>query len=74
MEKTKVVSFRLPESLVTKLDDAAKGSIWWKRNTVVVNILQNVLDHADANSRRLLIREAGWSNVIESIEVKTREK
>lgn len=74
MEKTKVVSFRLPESLVTKLDEAVKGSIWWKRNTVVVNILQNVLDHADANSRRLLIREAGWSNAIESIEVKKKEK
>lgn len=74
MEKTKVVSFRLPESLVTKLDEAVKGSIWWKRNTVVVNILQNVLDHADANSRRLLIREAGWGNAIESIEVKIKEK
>lgn len=74
MEKTKVVSFRLPESLVTKLDEAVKGSIWWKRNTVVVNILQNVLDHADANSRRLLISEAGWGNAIESIEVKIKEK
>lgn len=74
MEKTKVVSFRLPESLVTKLDEVVKGSIWYRRNSIVVNILQNVLDHADANSRRCLMSQTQWRNTIESIEVKIKEK
>lgn len=74
MEKAKVVSFRLPESLVEKLDEVVRGTIWYKRNAIVVNILQNVIDHADSHTRNLLITNGGWHHTIESIEVKLKEK
>jgi metal-responsive CopG/Arc/MetJ family transcriptional regulator len=47
MEKTKVISVRLSESLIGKLDKATTDLRYWKRNAVIEQILQAVLDTAD---------------------------
>ena len=56
MEKTKVISLRLSESLLAKLDEKAAWSKYWKRNAVVSQILEGVLDGADDDSIRILLR------------------
>ena len=56
MEKTKVISLRLSESLLAKLDAKAASHIYWKRNAFINQILEGVLDGADDESIRCLLR------------------
>lgn len=42
MEKTRVISVRLPESLIQRLDEIAEGHYYWKRNAIIEKSLQAV--------------------------------
>lgn len=55
MEKTRVISVRLPESLIKDLDKLAEGHYYWKRNAIIEKSLQAVVYAADyANFQRIL--------------------
>lgn len=56
MEKTKVISVRLSESLLAKLDEKAAWFRYWKRNAFINQVLENVLEGADDKSIQLLLR------------------
>ena len=56
MEKTKVISVRLSESLLAKLDQKALRFRYWRRNAFIAQVLENVLEGADENSIMLLLR------------------
>lgn len=62
MEKTKVISLRLSESLLAKLDAKAAWSRYWKRNAFINQILEGVLDGADDESMRYLLNHWRFSN------------
>lgn len=47
MEKTKVISVRLSESLVNELNKAVADLKYWTRNALIEQILQAVIDTAD---------------------------
>lgn len=62
MEKTKVISVRLSESVLEKLDEKAAWSRYWKRNAVIAQVLEGVLYGADDESFRLLLRHYRFSD------------
>lgn len=47
MEKTKVFSIRVSESLDKKIQKILANHIWWKRNTAITHIIECVCDCAD---------------------------
>lgn len=52
MEKTRIVSVRLPESLIQRLDELAKDYRYWSRNAIIEKSLQAVAfatDYPDLN-------------------------
>lgn len=55
MEKTKVISVRLTESLLAKLEAKAAWSRYYKRNAFITQVLEGVLDGADDESIKLLL-------------------
>lgn len=61
MEKTKVISVRLSESLLAKLDEKAGWSRYYKRNAVITQVLNGVLDGADNESFTRLLRHWNFS-------------
>lgn len=62
MEKTKVISVRLTESLLKKLETKTNMFRYYKRNAVVSQILEGVLDGADDDSLRTLVKHWSWSD------------
>lgn len=56
MEKTKVVSVRLPESLVNKLDEVVKAHKYWKRNSAIEQALTAFAYAADHNTQYDILR------------------
>lgn len=62
MEKTKVISVRLTESLLAKLEAKAAWSRYYKRNAFITQVLEGVLDGADDASIKLLLRHWRFSN------------
>lgn len=57
MEKTKVVSVRLPESLLNKLDEVVKDHKYWKRNSVIEQALTAFAYAADHTTQYNIL---GW--------------
>lgn len=62
MEKTKVISVRLKESLLAKLEAKAAWSCYYKRNAFITQVLEGVIDGADDASIKLLLRHRRFSN------------
>lgn len=56
MEKTKVVSVRLPERLIAKLDECQHRHRYWKKNAVIVQALSAFLDSADPKTLYDILR------------------
>lgn len=56
MEKTKVVSVRLPERLIAKLDECQHRHRYWKKNAVIVQALSAFLDSADPKTQYDILR------------------
>lgn len=74
MEKTKVVSFRLAVSLLNRFNDFCLSMGYWKRNTILVCLLQNLLANASTSDLQKLVRWHRWNNcklkiTIEEIEI-----
>lgn len=47
MSKSHVFSLRVPDLLNRKIEKIVSCHIWWKRNTVITQILECVCDCAD---------------------------
>ena len=71
MEKTKVISVRLSESLLKKLETKTNMLRYYKRNAVVSQILEGVLDGADDDSLRTLVKH--WSMSSKKLKVTVEE-
>ena len=56
MEKTKVVSVRLPERLIAKLDECQHRHRYWKKNAVIVQALSVFLNTADPKTQYNILR------------------
>lgn len=51
MEKTKVVSVRLPKRLIAELDESQLRHRWWKKNAIIVQALSVFLETADPKTQ-----------------------
>lgn len=56
MEKTKVISVRLPERLIAKLDECSLRHRFWKKNAIIVQALSAFLDCADPHTQYDMLR------------------
>lgn len=56
MDKTKIVTFRLQESIVEQLDGFTSIHSYWKRTRVLVAIINAFFKYADAGTRFAIIR------------------
>lgn len=56
MEKTKVVSVRMPERLVTKLVECQCRHRWWNKNAIINQALTAFLEAADAGTQYDILR------------------
>lgn len=71
MEKTKVISVRVSETLLKKLDSKLKDFPYYKRNGIICKILEGVLDGADNDSLRTLVKH--WLFSDKKLTVTVRE-
>lgn len=56
MSKSHVFSLRVPDHLNKKIEKIVSSHIWWKRNTVITQILECVCDCADYDTIFKLIK------------------
>lgn len=56
MNKTKVVSIRVNERIIKKLDEHAHTLRWWKRNAIIEAILFHFLNTVDIVDLRSVVR------------------
>lgn len=56
MNKTKVVSIRVDERILKKLDERANTLRWYKRNAIIEAILFHFLNTVDLNDLRAVVR------------------
>nr|DAE32416.1 MAG TPA: Arc-like DNA binding domain protein [virus sp. ctQiC1] len=47
MAKSHVFSLRVPDYLYKKIEKVVSSHVWWKRNTVIAQIVECVCDCAD---------------------------
>ena len=62
MDKTKIVTFRLQEDLLTDLDEFVKTHYYWKRSFIIVAIIWAFFRLASAGTRFNIIRIAFQKN------------
>ena len=55
-ENLKLISVRLDEDLINKLDEVAKNHSWWKRSDIIRNILIAALAEMSAGDLYNMIR------------------
>lgn len=79
-ENLKLVSVRMDEDIIKKLDEIAHNHIYWKRSDIIRNILIAVLAEMSAGDIYNMIRYAWYKkNVVDAKfeitdELKTYEK
>lgn len=56
MSKTKVISIRVDERIIKKLDDHAKTIRWYKRNAIIEAILFHFLNTVNVVDLRSVVR------------------
>lgn len=61
MEKTLVVSFRLPYSLIKEFVAFCITLKFWKPNTIFVRLLKNLLANASYDDLQKVVRWNKWS-------------
>lgn len=59
MDKTRVFSIRVSESLEKKIQKIIANHIWWKRNTVITQIVECVCDCADYDTIHKMLTHHG---------------
>ena len=55
MEKTKVISVRMPESVIKELDQAVSKHQYWKRNAVISQAVMAFLKAADVHTQYAIL-------------------
>ena len=60
MEKSKVISIRIPKALLARLDEIADEERWYKRNTIIVKVLWIFVNFTDKKTRYDIIRWWLW--------------
>lgn len=73
MEKTHVVSLRLPESLIKDIGAFCLTLRYWKRNSILVCLLTNLLANTDINDLQKLVRWNRWSGKKLKIIIEEKE-
>ena len=56
MEKSKIFSIRVPESLAQKLDNAVIQHHYWKRNAFIIKAMEAFLYCADSRTQRDILQ------------------
>ena len=78
MGNTKVISVRLPESLIQKLDDMSIDRVYWKRNSIIEKVLKVFVECTDAKTQYDIMRYWGsatetWKISFEKVTEKASE-
>lgn len=58
MDKTKIITFRMEEELLSQLDDFTSTHTYWKRSTVLVALITAFFRYTTAGTRFAIIRAA----------------
>lgn len=73
MEKTHVISLRLPESLIKDIGAFCLSMTYWKRNSILVCLLTNLLANADINDLQKIVRWHKWKGTKLRIIIEEKE-
>ena len=60
MNTTKLTSIRLETDTITKIDNFVENRTYWKRSTVINNILAAVLENFTPNEVYEMVRRYSW--------------
>lgn len=60
MEKTKVISVRLPESLIQEVDELTKDHHYWKRNEIIKKAVTSFVRYTDYKTQREILEYYDW--------------
>lgn len=60
MNTTKLTSIRLETDTITKIDNFVETRTYWKRSTVINNILAAVLENFTPNEVYEMVRRYSW--------------
>lgn len=61
METTKVFSLRVTNALANLIDQKVDHFYWWKRNSLICQILVNLLQNASDSDIRTLLQHSRYS-------------
>lgn len=67
MEKSKVISVRLSESLIRKIDEVVAKNVYWRRNAVISQFLEICIKGMDDDTKKEALR--WWSHSWNKIKV-----
>lgn len=62
MENKKLISTRLDPQTLVKIEKFANKFYYWKRNTVISNVLDAVFDNFDDKAIYDMVRYCRWSH------------
>lgn len=62
MENKKLISTRLDPQTLVKIENFANKFYYWKRNTVISNVLDAVFDNFDDKAIYDMVRYRRWSH------------
>lgn len=74
MEKTKVVTFRIQESMLEKVDEIVKAHRYYKRSSIIVNGLNMVIALEERGLLGRLLRYSPRIDLITKLEIEIRHK
>lgn len=69
MEKLVLMSIRLPQSVIDGFYHAISGHYYWNRSDAMRNVLQNIVEYADADSMFRLMAGPQKENAVLKISV-----
>ena len=67
MEKTKLISVRMSPATLEKVENLTIVSHYWKKSTVINNIVQAIVDNADEKDIMKLVRY--WPHGSEKLKI-----
>lgn len=69
MEKLVLMSIRLPQSVIDGFYDAISSHYYWNRSDAMRNVLQNIVEYADADTMFRMMAGPQKENAILKISV-----
>lgn len=73
MEKTKIFSLRVTYALAKLIDQKVEHFTWWKRNSLLCQILFNLLKNASDSDIRTLLQYNSYSRKKLVISIREEE-